>query len=81
MSGTKNTKPQKSNPPVKRLPQQQPQPQQPQPIGYTLTPEALQELVQCVNECVGSRFVKQTLFNAINGTVIPVMPVDPEKEK
>lgn len=59
----------------------QPQGQQPerQPTHLTFTFENFNELVTCINDSVKSKWVRNTIFNCINGLVVPVF--DDEEDK
>lgn len=60
----------------KAIPKQPPA--KPKPIYFTITPDGVKDYVTTVNETLSSRFVKNTLFNALNALLVPVFP---EKEE
>ena len=48
------------------------QDKQPEPKSFTISTEGTNELVNCLNEVVLSKYVKQVIFNVINENFKPV---------
>lgn len=56
--------------PVKKLPVQEAA--QPKPKSFTITPEGVNDIAECVNQVGGSKYAKQALFAALNEHLKPV---------
>lgn len=68
----------KKDPEVKQMP---PQATQKQPIGFETTMQGLNELADAINSVVANKYVKQTIFNALNNVMTPIFEGDEKDEE